>query len=135
MRSQRWSVTCATRPGELGLVWANGGYATKHSFGVYSTEPPVNGFRHERPQDEIDALPRRELAGCVEAAGPATIEAYTVMHTRDGEPETAIAACLLADGRRAWATSTEPELALAMCSGEWVDRRVQLTDAGVLVAG
>ena len=42
-----------------------------------------------------------------DAAGPATIEAYTVMHSRDGEPETAIAACLLADGRRAWGTSTE----------------------------
>ena len=121
-------------PSELGLVWANGGYATKHSFGVYSTDPPVNGFRHDRPQDEIDALPRRELAGCAEAAGPATIEAYTVMHSRDGEPETAITTCLLPDGRRAWATSTEPELAVAMCTDEWVGRGVHLTDAGGLVA-
>ena len=32
-------------PGELGLVWANGGYATKHSFGIYSTGPPSSGFR------------------------------------------------------------------------------------------
>ena len=27
------------RPGAKGLVWANGGYVTKHSFGVYATEP------------------------------------------------------------------------------------------------
>ena len=26
--------------GATGLVWANGGYTTKHAFGVYSTQPP-----------------------------------------------------------------------------------------------
>ncbi|HEX2782260.1 MAG TPA: acetyl-CoA acetyltransferase [Ilumatobacteraceae bacterium] len=121
-------------PGELGLVWANGGYVTKHSFGIYSTEPPANGFRHDRPQAAIDALPQRELATATDAAGPATVEAYTVMHSRDGEPETAITACLLADGRRAWGTSTEHGLATSMCDGEWVGRTVTLTDAGTVIA-
>ena len=88
------------QPGEKGLVWANGGYATKHAFGVYGTEPPADAFRHANPQDEIDALPRRELAVGEDAAGAATIEAYTVMHGRDGSPEQAIATCLLDDGRR-----------------------------------
>ena len=119
--------------GELGLVWANGGYVTKHAFGIYSTEPPVHGFRSEHPQAEIDALPQRELAEMADAAGPATVEAYTVMHSRDGEPETALAACLLADGRRAWGASTEPGLAKAMCVGEWVGTRMTLTDSGTLV--
>jgi hypothetical protein len=77
------------QPTERGLVWANGGYVTKHSFGVYSAEPPVDGFRGDHPQDGIDSLPRRELASQFEARGPATIEAYTVMHSRDGEPEIA----------------------------------------------
>jgi acetyl-CoA C-acetyltransferase len=113
-------------------VWANGGYATKHSFGIYSTDPPALGFRHENPQAEIDALPRRDLAAAIDAAGSATIEGYTVMHSRDGEPETAICACLLTDGRRAWGTSTEPGLARAMCDGEWVGRDVQLDVAGTL---
>ncbi len=122
-------------PGELGLVWANGGYATKHAFGIYSTEPPARGFCHDNPQSAIDALPQRELAEPADAAGPATIEAYTVMHSRDGEPETAIAACLLADGRRAWGTTPEVGLAAAMCEGEWVGTRVTLTDAGLLTAG
>ncbi len=121
-------------PAERGLVWANGGYATKHSFGVYSTEPPAHGFRHDHPQAEIDALPRRQLADARDAIGPATIEAYTVMHSRDGDPESAIATCLLADGRRAWATSTEPGLAAGMCDGEWVGRRVRLDHVGVLTA-
>ena len=77
-------------------------------------------FRHDHPQDEIDALPQRQLAEAADAAGPATVEAYTVMHSRDGGPETAIAACLLADGRRAWGMSSEPAVAAAMCDGEWV---------------
>ena len=63
------------------------------------------GFRHDRPQHEIDDLPARPLAdGDAAAAAPATVEAYTVMHDRGGTPELAIAACRLRDGRRAWAT-------------------------------
>ena len=121
------------RPGAKGLVWANGGFATKHSFGVYSTTPPVR-FQHTHPQDEIDAMPRRELAEPADAAGAATIEAYTVMFDRDGAPETALAATLLADGRRAWGTSADAALAAAMCEGEWVGRAAQLDDEGTLTA-
>lgn len=117
------------RPGANALVWANGGYATKHSFGVYGTNPPP-AFQHSSPQAEIDALPRRELVDVADAAGTATIEAYTVMHSRAGEPETAFAACLLADGRRAWGTSTDAALAASMCDGEWVGRTTRLTDEG-----
>jgi acetyl-CoA C-acetyltransferase len=113
-------------------VWANGGYTTKHAFGIYSTAPSTHGFRHDHPQDEIDALPQRQLAEAADASGPATIEAYTVMHSRDGWPETAVAACLLADGRRAWGMSSEPGVAAALCAGEWVGTKVTLTDAGTL---
>ena len=123
-----------SRPGAKGLVWANGGFATKHSFGVYSTEPSTDGFRHDDSfQAAIDALPKRSLATTDAAAGPATIEAYTVMHDRAGQPETAIAACLLADGQRAWGTSTDVALASALCDGEWVGRTVALDEAGTLL--
>ena len=122
------------RPGANGLVWANGGYATKHAFGVYSTTPPAHGFRHAYPQAEIDAMPRRELANGADAAGLATIEAYTVMHSRDGQPETALAACLLPDGRRAWGNSTDISLTSAMCAGEWVGRDVTLGASGEMTA-
>jgi acetyl-CoA C-acetyltransferase len=117
---------------EFGLVWANGGYATKHSFGVYSTVP-TSGFRHDEPQAEIDALPRRDLALPADAAGPARIEAYTVMHSRDGAPEQAIVSCLLADGRRAWGTSDDGAVAAAMTHGEWVGATVTLTEDGSLL--
>lgn len=120
------------RPGERGLVTANGGYVTKHAFGVYSTTPPEGGFRHDAPQRDVDALPRRELAEGWE--GPATIEAYTVMHDRDGNPETGFAAVLLADGRRAWAVARDRHLAAAMTDGEWVGLAVTIGAENALVA-
>jgi acetyl-CoA C-acetyltransferase len=54
------------------------------------------------------------------------------MHDRDGNPDTAYAACLLADGRRAWGRSSDRSLAAAMCAGEWVGRPVTLSHDGTL---
>jgi acetyl-CoA C-acetyltransferase len=121
-----------TGAGTNGLVWGNGGYATKHSFGVYSTAAPAQPFRHVKPQDQIDAMPRRELAENADAVGAVTIEAYTVMHDREGVPETAFASCLLPDGRRAWGSSTDTDLVNAMCHGEWVHRAAVLDSDGQL---
>ena len=120
------------RPGAKGLVWANGGYVTKHSFGVYATEPAPAGFRHASPQDEVDAGPARAFAVPADAAGPAVVEAYTVMHDREGRPETGIAACLLADERRAWGMTSDADAAAALCEGEWVGRSVTLDADGAL---
>jgi acetyl-CoA C-acetyltransferase len=122
------------QPGEFGLVWANGGFVTKHSFGVYSTTPGSE-FRHDTPQERIDALARRELAEPAAAEGTVTIEAYTVMFDREGRPERSIAACLLDDGRRAWGTSDAAAVTAAMCEGEWVGRVVDLDTAGDIRLG
>jgi hypothetical protein len=46
-------------PGRRGLITANGGYLTKHSFGVYSTEPPAE-FRWEELQSAVDREPTRD---------------------------------------------------------------------------
>ena len=120
-----------------GFIWANGGYATKHSFGIYSSTPPKNGFKHGSPQATIDSLTKRELATPEQAAvsnsGKATIEAFTVMHDRDGQPETAIAATLLKDSRRAWATTIDRQVTAALCSGEWVGQQVTLDPTGTLL--
>ncbi|MBJ7460714.1 MAG: hypothetical protein JHC90_03910, partial [Ilumatobacteraceae bacterium] len=119
-------------PNELGLVWANGGYTTKHAFGIYGTQPPKESFKHAYPQDQIDAMPRRSVAKAAEAVGPATLEAYSVMHDRDGKPAMVHAACLLADGRRAWGESTDSTLGGAMCTEEFVGHAVELDAAGVV---
>lgn len=93
-------------PGSLGLVTANGGHVDKHAFGVFGTEPPVAGFRHEVPQQEIEAAatPRTVLES---REGGVEVEAWTVMHDRDNTPERLLAACLTPDGERLWGVSTD----------------------------
>ncbi|MDB5114030.1 MAG: hypothetical protein JWL78_1100 [Chloroflexi bacterium] len=119
-------------PGTAGLCSANGGHLSKHAVGVYSTRPPRHGFRHLSVQVEVDHLPRRALAETHD--GEATLETCTVMHDRSGAPEHGVAACLLADGRRTWATTDDPGLMEAMRSVELSRRPVRVV-AGTLRAG
>jgi acetyl-CoA C-acetyltransferase len=44
-------------PKRRGLISANGGYLTKHSFGVYSATPPPTAFRWEDVQPAVDREP------------------------------------------------------------------------------
>ncbi len=104
-------------PGSLGLCSANGGYLTKHAFGIYSTDPPTDGFAHEDCQTEIDQVTPVELDATY--AGPARLEGYTVMHGADG-PQTALAAVRAPSGARQWATSDDPDVMSALMSVEHV---------------
>jgi acetyl-CoA C-acetyltransferase len=114
----------------LGLCNGNGGYTTKHALAVYGTEPPAAGFRHAAPQDEVDASPRRELAAGFD--GEVVVEAYTVMHGRDGAPERGPVAGLTDDGRRAWGTVTEPTALAEMVAKDVVGRRAHLAADGTV---
>ena len=105
-------------PGSVGLVTANGGYLTKHAFGVWSSAPPAQPFRRADPQDEVDMLPATTPVERHE--GPVTVEAYTVMHERDGSPDNAVVACRTPEGGRTWGTSRDPDLLRAMCTQEVV---------------
>ena len=118
-------------PEAVGLNSANGGFTTKHAFGVYAARPPAVPFRVENLQAEVDARPARAFAGDFE--GPAVIESYTVMHERDGSPTTAFAACLTADGARTWATASDPDLLEAMKVEEFCDRPAHVGPGSVLL--
>jgi acetyl-CoA C-acetyltransferase len=117
-----------SEPGSLGLVTANGGYLTKHAFGVYSTTPPPQPWRHAHPQADVDALPRREL--CEELDGPVTVESTVVVHDRDSAPEAAIVAALLPDGRRAWGNTADPDALKRMVSEETAGADAHLDPLG-----
>jgi acetyl-CoA C-acetyltransferase len=123
-------------PGALGLVTANGGYATKHALGLYSAEPPAGGFRWADVQPAVDTLPTREARETVDDAvgGTATVESWVVVHNREGAPERVLAACLLDDGRRAWASSDDPATVAEMRAGEeQIGRAVKVDPAGALL--
>lgn len=94
----------AANPGRRGLITANGGFLTKHSFGVYSTEPPAE-FRWEDVQPVVDREPTRD--GLVEWEGVGTVEAWTTPFDRDGRPEKAFLAVRTPDGARTLALITD----------------------------
>lgn len=125
--------TLRNDPGTTGLIWGNGGYLTKHAFGIYSTEPGDNRFAHVHPQDEINALPSREVA--TDYAGPATIESWVVMHDRDGDPESTFVAMLLDDGRRAWGRTTDTDTMAIMVAEDMIDRPVTRAADGTITLG
>ncbi|MGV0991888.1 MAG: acetyl-CoA acetyltransferase [Mycobacterium sp.] len=93
------------KPGSHGLITANGGYLTKHSFGVYSTTPPPVAFRWEDVQAEVDREPTR--TALVEWEGQGSVEAWTTAFDRDGKPEKAFLAVRTPHGARAMALIDE----------------------------
>jgi acetyl-CoA C-acetyltransferase len=117
------------QPSAKGLVTANGGYLTKHAFGVYSAEPPAEPFRHEDLQPKVDATPSREVV--LNHRGGVTVESYTVMYGPDA-PTIGHVACLLPDGRRAWGNTKDVDVLNAMTREEFCGRRAQLDGAGAV---
>ena len=98
-------------PGRRGLITANGGYLTKHSFGVYGTEPPLSEFRWENTQFAVDQEPTRGAA--VEWEGVGTVESWTTPFDRDGQPEKTLLAVRTPDERRTLALIADPAAAAA----------------------
>lgn len=100
--------------GGTALVSAVGWYMTKHSVGIYGSDPSPRGFRTgavAEAQQQIDsgALPyvaASEVAGCL-----ATVDASTVLYDREGRPESAPVIATTGDGRRVALAAAEGELA------------------------
>ncbi len=123
----RMAEVLREQPGSKGLITGNGGFLTKHAFGVYSTEAPEQPFRHQDLQAEVDALPTRELDE--RFAGTAPIEAYTVMYGAEG-PAEAFLSVITPEGSRAWGRHTDPHVMEAMTREEFCGRSVKLDGEG-----
>jgi acetyl-CoA C-acetyltransferase len=119
-------------PGAHALVSGLGWFATKHSLGVYGTEPPAQSgpFAWRNAQPAVDALPR--CAVDPDATGSVRIETYTVTFDREGRPERGIVACRTGDGRRAWANVTDTDALDSLCVEEGVGRSGDLSADGTL---
>ena len=75
------AAACRAAPGRPGLVFANGGFLTSHSFGVWSTAP--RPFERQDPaayQAGIDAM--ESPAFDENPTGEGTIETFTVVHDK-----------------------------------------------------
>jgi acetyl-CoA C-acetyltransferase len=119
-------------PGRRGLITANGGYLTKHSFGLYSTEPPSE-FRWEDLQPAVDREPTRN--GPIDWEGVGTVESWTTPFDRDGRPERAFVAVRTPDGSRALAVIADPATAEATVREDIAGAKVAVTaDGGATLA-
>lgn len=112
-------------PGKRGMITANGGYITKHAFGIYSTEAPERPFQHADLQDQVDATLKRDVV--IEHKGAGTVEGYSVMYGPQGVSKAFVAA-RLDDGRRAWGTSEDRDLLQSMTKEEFCGRQVNLAN-------
>jgi len=115
-------------PGSRGLITANGGYLTKHSFGVYSSVPPADTFRWEDVQSDVDREPTR--TALAEWEGVGTVESWTTPFDRDGLPEKAFLAVRTPDGARTWALIADAGEAAATVSEDIAGARVRVSPDG-----
>ncbi|WP_304116699.1 acetyl-CoA acetyltransferase [Mycolicibacterium bacteremicum] len=121
------------QPGSRGLITANGGYLTKHSFGVYGTEPPGHEFRWEDVQERVDAEPTR--AADVEWAGVGTVETWTTPFDRDGAPEKAFLAVRTPQDTRTLAVLTDRSEAEASVAEDIAGAKVTVRADGTATLG
>jgi acetyl-CoA C-acetyltransferase len=70
-------------------------------------------------QAEVDRFPSRQVAA--DYTGPATVEAYTVMHGHDG-PEIALLTALTPDGRRVLGANRDPSTMASFMEDEPIGR-------------
>ena len=115
-------------PGRRGLITANGGYLTKHSFGVYGSEPPPTEFRWEDVQTAVEREPTRDAA--VQWEGIGAVEAWTTPFDRDGRPEKAFLAVRTPDDRRTLALLSDPAAAAATVHEDIAGAKVMIRADG-----
>lgn len=115
-------------PGRRGLITANGGYLTKHSFGVYSATPPPAQFQWEDVQPAVDREPTRTAA--VEWDGVGTVESWTTPFDREGRPEKAFLAVRTPEDARTLAVIDDPEAAATTVSHDIAGAGVQVHPDG-----
>ncbi len=120
------------KPGSFGMVTANGNYLTKHSAGLYSTEPTKGSWRRQDPkvfQAELDAGPKRKVDP--RPTGTGTIETYCVTYGKEAPERGYILGRLDASGDRFVAmTPDEPAIVGDMLTKEQLGRKVTLSEAG-----
>ncbi|MFT6436835.1 MAG: acetyl-CoA C-acetyltransferase [Candidatus Azotimanducaceae bacterium] len=114
-------------PESKGMITANGGYLTKHAFGVYSGVEPSSDFKYADVQAEVDQTPSRESV--IDHNGAVEIESYTVMFGPEG-PAMGHAACLLPDGTRTFANTQDKDLMQEMTEVEFCGRQANIDGKG-----
>ncbi len=125
------------RPGDLGLLYGQGGYVNKHHTLVVSATPPAGPMSPDHSVQHVADAARGASPQLPEAyAGPAAIETCTVIYARDGAPVQGVVIARTPEGGRVMARIPPSDTgALALLTS--TDRsavgqagRIQIDDAG-----
>lgn len=80
--------TLREHPSEVGLLYGQGGFVNKHHALIVSTQPPQSDLAADYSVQRIADQQRDPVPPLADSNyhGPATIETYTILYGRDGEP-------------------------------------------------
>jgi acetyl-CoA C-acetyltransferase len=106
-----------------GLGW----YITKHSVGIYGSEPPPAGYRRGDTSEAQARIDASEVEVALTAEGTATVEASTVVYDRDGSVAGAPVFARLPDGRRLAAAAHDDQLGPDLAGRSLVGATIEVT--------
>ena len=110
-------------PGASALVTGNGWYLTKHAASVWSTRPREKSGAPPAEPNAMERARRRPLTPVLEARGPGTLETYTILFDREGQPVRGIVLGRTQAGERFLANTPDDRASLeAMLASEAVGR-------------
>ena len=121
--------TLRQHPGEFGLVSGVGMHMTNHVFTIYASTPPKNVPAppdYAKAKQLVEQIGKKEIV--LEAAGPATIAAYSVIYAP--EKNTAYTICDLPGSKRCYAICEDQTIVTRMTQEEWVGKSVLVKHDG-----
>jgi acetyl-CoA C-acetyltransferase len=115
-----------TRPKDIGLVTGISWYVTKNAIGIYSGEPPKNGWGSPDMTEMQARIDATALDVTSDGEGDATVVAFTVEHDKDLGPVRAPLYATLDDGRRVVAQLADASLPAQLSGRSIIGERVKV---------
>lgn len=113
--AEMFARLCAS-PGTKGLVTANGGFMSKESVGLYSTEPPREWRPLCAPETTVPRIPIE-----MHPSGTGTIEAFTIGYAKEASAHATIIGRMESGARFAAAGKAKD-----LIEGEPIGRKVRI---------
>jgi acetyl-CoA C-acetyltransferase len=105
------------------MVIANGGYNTKQSIGIYGSKPPKEDWGVRDDSKIQESILAQTLPEPIEQAnGTLTIEGYSIIYSRSGQPKRGVLVGTHVNGHRAVAIVTDFNLIVMLESRDVVGR-------------
>ena len=108
----------------FGLVYANGGYMSKHALGVYGTAKSARDFAVQ-PAEVIPQSSHPQLPIAQQPDGEARIASFTVVYAK-GQPQFGIVIAGLQNGERCVAVNGDADSLLALLGDEPIGRHIRV---------